>query len=164
LRSILNIALHDLTRLISDTRRLNIELGCVPQIPGFSSGDVKDGRIFEKQWRQNKLSVRLGKGVKRKMAIELRQNDRVKLTLPKRLKDLKSRQKQIRNAARGVRRNRRQAHESRLYSDYALLYDKTFGKIFYDRIKQVIEGLHIPRRAQVLELGVGTGTSFSCLS
>jgi phosphatidylethanolamine/phosphatidyl-N-methylethanolamine N-methyltransferase len=41
-----------------------------------------------------------------------------------------------------------------------LLYDKTFGKIFYDRIKQVIEALHIPRRAEVLELGVGTGTSF----
>jgi phosphatidylethanolamine/phosphatidyl-N-methylethanolamine N-methyltransferase len=60
-----------------------------------------------------------------------------------------------------VRRvNPTQAHESRIYSDYALLYDKTFGKIFYNRIKDVIESLHISRGAEVLELGVGTGTSF----
>jgi phosphatidylethanolamine/phosphatidyl-N-methylethanolamine N-methyltransferase len=52
------------------------------------------------------------------------------------------------------------AHESRIYSDYAQLYDKIFGKIFYDRVRQVIEALRIPRRSQVLELGVGTGTSF----
>ncbi|MGH7844210.1 MAG: class I SAM-dependent methyltransferase [Candidatus Binatia bacterium] len=52
------------------------------------------------------------------------------------------------------------AHESRIYSDYAPLYDKIFGKIFYDRVRQVIEALHIPNSAQVLELGVGTGTSF----
>src|SRR4030095_9009876 len=60
-----------------------------------------------------------------------------------------------------VRRvNPTQAHESRIYSDYALLYDKTFGKIFYNRIKDVIESLHISPGAEVLELGVGTGTSF----
>jgi len=52
------------------------------------------------------------------------------------------------------------AHESRIYSDYAALYDKIFGKIFYDRVRQVIEALRIPNSAQVLELGVGTGTSF----
>ncbi|HWP60494.1 MAG TPA: class I SAM-dependent methyltransferase [Candidatus Acidoferrales bacterium] len=52
------------------------------------------------------------------------------------------------------------AHESRIYSDYAPLYDKIFGKLFSDRLRQVIEALHIPRAAQVLELGVGTGTSF----
>jgi phosphatidylethanolamine/phosphatidyl-N-methylethanolamine N-methyltransferase len=52
------------------------------------------------------------------------------------------------------------AHESRIYSDYAPLYDKIFGKIFYDRVRQVIEALRIPNAAQVLELGVGTGTSF----
>jgi phosphatidylethanolamine/phosphatidyl-N-methylethanolamine N-methyltransferase len=57
-------------------------------------------------------------------------------------------------------KNTAQAHESRLYSEYALLYDKTFGKIFYDRIRRVIESLNIPPGARVLELGVGTGTSF----
>jgi phosphatidylethanolamine/phosphatidyl-N-methylethanolamine N-methyltransferase len=60
----------------------------------------------------------------------------------------------------GGNRTETEAHESRIYSDYAQLYDKIFGKIFYDRVRQVIEALLIPRRAQVLELGVGTGTSF----
>ena len=55
---------------------------------------------------------------------------------------------------------RKQAHESRVYSNYASLYDRTFGKIFYNRIEQVIASLHIPPGAQVLEMGVGTGVSF----
>lgn len=54
----------------------------------------------------------------------------------------------------------KQAHESRVYSNYASLYDRTFGKIFYNRIERVIESLNIPPGAQVLELGVGTGVSF----
>jgi hypothetical protein len=37
-----------------------------------------------------------------------------------------------------------EAHESRLYSDFAPLYDKVFGKIFYSRLERVIEGLEIP--------------------
>jgi phosphatidylethanolamine/phosphatidyl-N-methylethanolamine N-methyltransferase len=53
-----------------------------------------------------------------------------------------------------------EAHESRLYSDFAPLYDKVFGKIFYSRLERVIEGLEIPRGAKVLEVGAGTGTSF----
>jgi phosphatidylethanolamine/phosphatidyl-N-methylethanolamine N-methyltransferase len=53
-----------------------------------------------------------------------------------------------------------EAHESKLYSDFAPLYDKTFGKIFYPRLKYVIEKLDIPLGAKVLELAVGTGTSF----
>jgi len=53
-----------------------------------------------------------------------------------------------------------EAHESRLYSDFAPLYDKVFGKIFYSRLERVIEGLEIPRGARVLEVGAGTGTSF----
>ena len=60
----------------------------------------------------------------------------------------------------GRHRTETEAHESRIYSDYAQLYDKIFGKLFYDRVRQVIEALRIPRRSQVLELGVGTGTSF----
>jgi phosphatidylethanolamine/phosphatidyl-N-methylethanolamine N-methyltransferase len=86
--------------------------------------------------------------------------EKVKRTLPKKLKELRRRRKNIRSVLPRRIRNRAQAHESRLYSEYALLYDKTFGKIFYDRIKRVIESLNIPAGAQVLELGVGTGTSF----
>src|SRR5678816_4457422 len=86
--------------------------------------------------------------------------EKVKRTLPKKLKELRRRRKNIRSVLPRRIRNRAQAHESRIYSEYALLYDKTFGKIFYDCIKRVIESLNIPAGAQVLELGVGTGTSF----
>jgi len=53
-----------------------------------------------------------------------------------------------------------EAHESKLYSEFAPLYDKIFGKIFYNRLEQVIENLGIPPGATVLEVGAGTGTSF----
>jgi phosphatidylethanolamine/phosphatidyl-N-methylethanolamine N-methyltransferase len=53
-----------------------------------------------------------------------------------------------------------EAHESKLYSEFAPLYDKVFGKIFYNRLEQVIENLGIPPGAKVLEVGAGTGTSF----
>ncbi|HZD39557.1 MAG TPA: methyltransferase domain-containing protein [Terriglobales bacterium] len=53
-----------------------------------------------------------------------------------------------------------EAHESRIYSDFAPLYDKIFGKIFYSRLERVIEGLRIPAGAKILEVGAGTGTSF----
>lgn len=53
-----------------------------------------------------------------------------------------------------------EAHESKLYSDFAPLYDKVFGKIFYSRLQRVIGSLKIPKGAKVLEVGVGTGTSF----
>ena len=52
------------------------------------------------------------------------------------------------------------AHESKLYSEFAPIYDKIFGKIFYSRLRHVIGSLQIPRGARVLELGVGTGASF----
>jgi phosphatidylethanolamine/phosphatidyl-N-methylethanolamine N-methyltransferase len=95
-------------------------------------------------------------------AKELRKNfrEKVKRTLPKKLKKLRSGRKSVRKLPPRRIRHRAQAHESRLYSEYALLYDKTFGKIFYDRIKQVIDSLNIPPGARVLELGAGTGTSF----
>jgi phosphatidylethanolamine/phosphatidyl-N-methylethanolamine N-methyltransferase len=103
------------------------------------------------------------RGPKKKMdAVELRKNfrEKVKETLPKKLKELRSGRKHIRTGAPRLIRNRAQAHESRMYSEYALLYDKTFGKLFHDRIRQVLESLNIPRGARVLELGVGTGASF----
>ena len=53
-----------------------------------------------------------------------------------------------------------EAHESKIYSEFAPLYDKIFGKIFYSRLEQVIENLDIPPGAKVLEVGAGTGTSF----
>ncbi len=53
-----------------------------------------------------------------------------------------------------------EAHESKLYGEFAPLYDKVFGKIFYSRLERVIEELQIPRGAKVLEVGAGTGTSF----
>jgi phosphatidylethanolamine/phosphatidyl-N-methylethanolamine N-methyltransferase len=53
-----------------------------------------------------------------------------------------------------------EAHESKLYSEFAPLYDKIFGKIFYSRLERVIEELDIPPGAEVLEVGAGTGTSF----
>jgi phosphatidylethanolamine/phosphatidyl-N-methylethanolamine N-methyltransferase len=53
-----------------------------------------------------------------------------------------------------------EAHESKLYSEFAPLYDKIFGKIFYSRLERVIEDLEIPPGAKVLEVGAGTGTSF----
>jgi phosphatidylethanolamine/phosphatidyl-N-methylethanolamine N-methyltransferase len=53
-----------------------------------------------------------------------------------------------------------EAHESKLYSELAPLYDKIFGKIFYSRLERVIEALDIEPGAKVLEVGAGTGTSF----
>lgn len=53
-----------------------------------------------------------------------------------------------------------EAHESKLYSEFAPVYDKIFGKIFYNRLERVIENLEIPAGARVLEVGAGTGTSF----
>jgi phosphatidylethanolamine/phosphatidyl-N-methylethanolamine N-methyltransferase len=53
-----------------------------------------------------------------------------------------------------------EAHESKLYAEFAPIYDKVFGKIFYSRLERVIEELDIPRGATVLEVGAGTGTSF----
>jgi phosphatidylethanolamine/phosphatidyl-N-methylethanolamine N-methyltransferase len=53
-----------------------------------------------------------------------------------------------------------EAHESKLYSEFAPLYDRIFGKIFYTRLERVIEDLEIPPGATVLEVGAGTGTSF----
>jgi phosphatidylethanolamine/phosphatidyl-N-methylethanolamine N-methyltransferase len=53
-----------------------------------------------------------------------------------------------------------EAHESKLYAEFAPIYDKVFGKIFYSRLERVIEESRIPRGAKVLEVGAGTGTSF----
>jgi phosphatidylethanolamine/phosphatidyl-N-methylethanolamine N-methyltransferase len=53
-----------------------------------------------------------------------------------------------------------EAHESKLYSELAPLYDKIFSKLFYNRIERVIEDLDIPVGAKILEVGAGTGVAF----
>ena len=53
-----------------------------------------------------------------------------------------------------------EAHESKLYSEFAPFYDRVFGKMFYNRLERVIDDLDIPPGALVLEVGAGTGTSF----
>ncbi len=53
------------------------------------------------------------------------------------------------------------AYQSKLYSEFAHLYDLVFARIFYPRIAGVIRALNIPAGAKVLEVGVGTGLSLA---
>ena len=54
-----------------------------------------------------------------------------------------------------------QAHQSKLYYELSHLYDKLFTRVFSPRIERVIRSLNIEPGAQVLEVGAGTGLSFS---
>ncbi len=54
-----------------------------------------------------------------------------------------------------------QAHQSKLYYEFSHLYDRIFARVFYPRIEQVIRSLSIEPGARVLEVGVGTGISFT---
>ena len=54
-----------------------------------------------------------------------------------------------------------QAHQSKLYYEFSHLYDRLFTRVFYSRIERVISSLNIPPGARVLEVGVGTGLSFT---
>jgi len=54
-----------------------------------------------------------------------------------------------------------QAHQSKLYYELSHLYDKLFTRVFSPRIERVIRSLDIEAGAQVLEVGAGTGLSFS---
>jgi phosphatidylethanolamine/phosphatidyl-N-methylethanolamine N-methyltransferase len=53
------------------------------------------------------------------------------------------------------------AHQSKLYYEFSHLYDRLFTRVFYPRIERVIQSLRIPPGARVLEVGVGTGLSFT---
>jgi phosphatidylethanolamine/phosphatidyl-N-methylethanolamine N-methyltransferase len=53
----------------------------------------------------------------------------------------------------------RNPHESKIYSEFSHLYEKIFSPLFSKRITSVIQGLHIPPGAKVLEVGIGTGLS-----
>src|ERR1700722_19497828 len=50
-------------------------------------------------------------------------------------------------------------HESRVYSDLAIIYDSIFGRMFVDSEHSVIESLKLRPNQRVLEVGVGTGIS-----
>ena len=54
-----------------------------------------------------------------------------------------------------------QAHQSKLYYEFSHLYDRIFARVFYPRIEAVIRSLNIEPGGRVLEVGVGTGLSFS---
>jgi len=48
-------------------------------------------------------------------------------------------------------------HIDRVYSEYAGIYDRVFGKVFQASRESVVRGLDIAPRERVLEVGVGTG-------
>jgi phosphatidylethanolamine/phosphatidyl-N-methylethanolamine N-methyltransferase len=50
-------------------------------------------------------------------------------------------------------------HESRVYSDLAVMYDSVFGRAFVDHEHEVIDGINLRPGHRVLEVGVGTGIS-----
>ena len=53
------------------------------------------------------------------------------------------------------------AHESRIYSTFSAIYDRTFGAVFAGRISRVLREMAIPVESRVLEVGVGTGLSLA---
>jgi phosphatidylethanolamine/phosphatidyl-N-methylethanolamine N-methyltransferase len=52
-------------------------------------------------------------------------------------------------------------HESRVYSDFAIIYDSIFGRAFEDHEHGVIGTLNLRPGQRVLEVGVGTGISLN---
>ena len=50
-------------------------------------------------------------------------------------------------------------HESRVYSDLAVIYDSIFGRMFVDSEHSVLDSLKLRPNQRVLEVGVGTGIS-----
>ena len=48
-------------------------------------------------------------------------------------------------------------HESKVYSDLAIIYDSIFGRMFVDSEHSVIDSLKLRPNQRVLEVGVGTG-------
>ena len=50
-------------------------------------------------------------------------------------------------------------HESKVYSDLAIIYDSIFGRMFVDSEHSVIDSLKLRPNQRVLEVGVGTGIS-----
>jgi phosphatidylethanolamine/phosphatidyl-N-methylethanolamine N-methyltransferase len=61
----------------------------------------------------------------------------------------------------GAHRGSSDPHRSKIYAEFSHLYDLIFQRIFFPRIANVINSLHIEPGARVLEVGVGTGLSLS---
>ncbi|MDG2307304.1 MAG: methyltransferase domain-containing protein [Candidatus Binatia bacterium] len=53
------------------------------------------------------------------------------------------------------------AHESKIYSQFSVLYDRIFTNVFSPRINQVIQSMNLEPGSRVLEVGVGTGLSLT---
>ena len=53
------------------------------------------------------------------------------------------------------------AHESKIYSQFSVLYDRIFTNVFSPRINRVITSMNIEPGSRVLEVGVGTGLSLT---
>jgi phosphatidylethanolamine/phosphatidyl-N-methylethanolamine N-methyltransferase len=52
-------------------------------------------------------------------------------------------------------------HESKLYHQFCRIYEPVFNRFFARRARATIRSLNLPRGARVLEVGAGTGSSFS---
>lgn len=53
------------------------------------------------------------------------------------------------------------AHESKIYSQFSVVYDRIFTNVFTKRIDRVIRSMHLEPGSRVLEVGVGTGLSLT---
>ncbi len=53
------------------------------------------------------------------------------------------------------------AHESKIYSQFSILYDRIFTNVFSKRIDHVIRSMNLEPGSRVLEVGVGTGLSLT---
>ena len=55
-------------------------------------------------------------------------------------------------------------HIERVYSSYAGVYDRVFGRVFQDSREAVVRNLKVAPGERVLEVGVGTGPVPAALS
>lgn len=53
------------------------------------------------------------------------------------------------------------AHESKIYSQFSIVYDRIFTNVFSKRINRVISSMDLEPGSRVLEVGVGTGLSLT---
>ena len=49
------------------------------------------------------------------------------------------------------------AKVERVYTSYAKIYDRIFGKVFHEGRQSVIRNLNVQPNEKILEVGIGTG-------